>query len=74
MVSGVKRDSDLGRTLQSDASKRNCTGELQRKNLELSGPVQKFLKTNHEASMKDFSENGIGLPVWKLSMILSKMK
>jgi hypothetical protein len=43
-MSGVKRDRDLGCKFEFDASKRKRKAELERKNLELSRSVLKFLK------------------------------
>jgi hypothetical protein len=48
-MSGVKRDRDLRRKFESGASKRKIKAELERKNLELCGPLLKFLKINDDA-------------------------
>jgi hypothetical protein len=64
-MSGVKRDRDLGRKFDSGASKRKSKAELERKNLELSGSLLKFVKINYDAriSNKDLGENESGEPV-----------
>jgi hypothetical protein len=60
-----KRDCDLGRKFESSASRRKRKAELQQKNLELGGPLLKFLKRNHNASVsnKDTGKNESGEPV-----------
>jgi hypothetical protein len=62
-MSGVKQDHDLGRKSESVASKRKA--ELERKNLELSESLPKFLKRNDDASVcyKELGENESGEPV-----------
>jgi hypothetical protein len=62
---GVKRGRDLGRKFGFGASKRKRKTELERKNLEFSGSLLKFLKRNDDASVsnKDLGENQSGEPV-----------
>jgi hypothetical protein len=62
---GVKRDHDLERKFEPDASKRKGKVELERKNLELSGSLLKFFKRNDNASVsnKDLGENESEEPV-----------
>jgi hypothetical protein len=49
----VKRDRDLGRESETVASKRKRKAELERKNLELSAKLLKFLKKNDDASVSN---------------------
>jgi hypothetical protein len=52
-ISGVKRNRNLGRKFESGASKRRRKAELERKNIELSGSLLKFLKRNDDASVSN---------------------
>jgi hypothetical protein len=65
----VKRNRDLGRKFEFGASKGKRKAESERKNLELSGELQKFLKRNDDASVsnKDLGENESGEPVEDLN-------
>jgi hypothetical protein len=64
-MSGVKRNRDLGRKFESGASKRKRKAQLERKNIELSRSLAKFLKRNDDVSVsnKDLGENESGEPV-----------
>jgi hypothetical protein len=50
-MSGVKQNRNLGRKFASGVSKRKRKAELERKNLEFSGSLLKFLKRNEDASV-----------------------
>jgi hypothetical protein len=50
-TSGFKQDRNLGRKFESGASKRKREAELERKNLELSTSLLKFLERNDDESV-----------------------